>query len=127
VHGDTVVRMIDEFPVFAVAAACATGETVVQDAEELRHKESDRITALRLALARIGVIMEETPDGFRLPGSTPPTGGRADAQGDHRLAMSLAVAGLCAADVVEIQGAEICEESFPGFFSVLKSLGAEIK
>jgi 3-phosphoshikimate 1-carboxyvinyltransferase len=126
VQGDTVVRMIDEFPVFAVAAACATGETVVQDAEELRHKESDRITALRQLLGSIGVVMEETKDGFRLPGSTPPHGGKVDARGDHRLAMSMAIAGLCARDAVQIHGAEISDESFPGFFDLLASLGAEI-
>ena len=125
VAGDTVVRMIDEFPVFAVAAACALGETVVLDAGELRYKETDRITALRLALEQIGIRMEETADGFRLPGSTPPAGGTANAQGDHRLAMSLAVAGLCAGSEVVIHGAEISDESFPAFFELLAVLGAE--
>jgi 3-phosphoshikimate 1-carboxyvinyltransferase len=127
IGGDRVVRMIDEFPVFAVAAACARGATVVTDALELRHKESDRISALGGELRQLGVDFRETEDGFIVAGHAPLQGGRVDPHGDHRLAMSLAVAGLVAESPVEIQGAEIISESFPGFESVLSALGASIE
>ena len=101
VNGPLVVRMIDEFPVFAVAAAFANGTTVVSEAQELRLKESDRIAAICQELARIGVDVQETPDGFIINGGTSPYGGEVESHGDHRLAMSLAVAGLaCQSPVV---------------------------
>jgi 3-phosphoshikimate 1-carboxyvinyltransferase len=127
VSGARVVQMIDEFPVFGVAAAYASGRTVVRDAEELRYKESDRITALCERLAALGVQVEETPDGFVIEGTGAVPGGcQLDAQGDHRLAMAMAVAGLGAQRLVEIQGAEILSESFPQFPGVLRSLGADL-
>jgi 3-phosphoshikimate 1-carboxyvinyltransferase len=124
VGGERVVRMIDEFPVFAIAAAYARGETRVRDAEELRHKESDRITALGQELSRLGVDFNETPDGFVIRGGGPPDGGEVQSHGDHRLAMSLAVCGLAARRPVQVDGAEIIAESFPSFVSVLQALGA---
>ncbi len=124
IAGDLVVRMIDEFPIFAVAAAYANSPTLVRNAEELRFKESDRITALCQELRSVGVEIEETPDGFRMPGKTPPCGGRADAHGDHRLAMSLAVAGLASEAPLGVSGAEMTGESFPGFLEALQKLGA---
>jgi 3-phosphoshikimate 1-carboxyvinyltransferase len=126
VSGDRVVRMIDEFPVFAVAAALASGETVVREAVELRHKESDRITALGQELGRLGVLFDETPDGFTIQGGRPLPGGRVESHGDHRLAMSLAVTGLAARGPVQVDGAEMIGESFPGFVSVLRLLGATV-
>lgn len=126
VSGDLVVRMIDEFPIFAVAAAFAKSPTLVRNAEELRYKESDRISALCQELRSVGVEIEETPDGFSLPGKTPPCGGRADAHGDHRLAMSLAVAGLASEAPLSVTGAEMTGESFPGFLDALQKLGAYI-
>ena len=126
VEGDRVVRMIDEFPVFAVAAAYAHGQTVVRDAVELRHKESDRISALCNELSAIGVALSETPDGFIIEGGRHPSGGEVDPHGDHRLAMSLAVAGLAAKNPVSIQDANIISESFPNFIKILRHLGAEI-
>jgi 3-phosphoshikimate 1-carboxyvinyltransferase len=127
VSGDLVVRMIDEFPVFAVAAAFARGETVVADAGELRYKESDRIAALCGELRRIGVDAAETADGFIVRGGRGLPGGSAEAHGDHRLAMALAVAGLAAENPVDICGAECIGESFPGFIEVLHSLGADLE
>jgi 3-phosphoshikimate 1-carboxyvinyltransferase len=126
VEGERVVRMIDEFPVFAVAAAYASGLTVVGGAEELKHKESDRITALCRELKSIGVAANPLPDGFSVHGGSPVRGGKAEAHGDHRLAMSLAVAGLAAAGPVEVNGAEMIDESFPGFKAVLEGLGARV-
>jgi 3-phosphoshikimate 1-carboxyvinyltransferase len=126
VNGSLVVRMIDEFPAFAIAAAYADGETVVTEAIELRHKESDRITALCEQLRNVGVDVEELEDGFKMKGNTPPSGGDVDPHGDHRLAMSLAVSGLGASAPVTIHDPQIIHESFPGFKATLEFLGARL-
>ena len=126
VGGERVVRMIDEFPIFAVAAACASGETRVCEAEELRYKESDRISALGQELSRLGVDFSETPDGFVIRGGRPVRGGQVQSHGDHRLAMSLAVSGLVSSQPVQVEGAEMIHESFPAFTSVLRLLGANV-
>jgi 3-phosphoshikimate 1-carboxyvinyltransferase len=125
VAGDLVVRMIDEFPVFAAAAAFAEGATEVREAAELRAKESDRIDAVVGELRRLGVAIEALPDGFRVQGGRV-AGGAADGRGDHRIAMSCAVAGLAADAPVAVAGAEIVKESFPGFAATLRSLGAAV-
>jgi 3-phosphoshikimate 1-carboxyvinyltransferase len=126
ISGDLVVRMIDEFPAFAVAAAYASGTTVVRDAQELRFKESDRISALCAELRKLNVHVQETPDGFVMQGGLPLGGGTLDPHGDHRLAMSLAVAGLASQAPVEIQEAKIIHESFPEFTPILQHLGARL-
>lgn len=126
VSGPLVVSMIDEFPVFAVAAACAQGKTTVSQAAELRHKESDRIATACQELRKLGVEMVETPDGFTIAGGKQLHGGDVAAHGDHRLAMALVVAGLAAGEPVSVVGAEIIAESFPGFSAALSSLGAGI-
>jgi 3-phosphoshikimate 1-carboxyvinyltransferase len=126
VFGEQVVRMIDEFPIFAVAAACATGVTEVREASELRHKESDRIATMSGALRTLGAAIEPLDDGFRITGGRL-TGGTVPAHGDHRVAMSCAVAGLAAPDPVIVTGGEIVGESFPGFADALRSLGAHIE
>lgn len=127
-EGDLIPRAIDELPVLAVAACLAEGPTIIRDASELRVKESDRIATLAAELRRLGASVEERPDGMVIPGrSSLPggcfTGGRVESHGDHRLAMSLAVAGLLAAAPVTISGAECVEVSFPGFFEQLAALG----
>jgi 3-phosphoshikimate 1-carboxyvinyltransferase len=126
VSGDLVVRMIDEFPIFAIAASYAQGATEVKDAAELRFKESDRISALCQELNALSVQTVETRDGFTLQGGHPLRGGPVQPHGDHRLAMALAVAGLAAQDAVCVQGADIIRESFPEFASTLQSLGAHL-
>ncbi|HLE15165.1 MAG TPA: 3-phosphoshikimate 1-carboxyvinyltransferase [Anaerolineales bacterium] len=126
VAGGQVSRMIDEFPVFAIAAAFADGITTVKDAAELRHKESDRISALCQELDSLGVNVAEFPDGFSIHGSGIVRGGIVQAQDDHRLAMSLAVAGLAAEEPVILQGAKIISESFPGFVTTMQNLGADL-
>jgi 3-phosphoshikimate 1-carboxyvinyltransferase len=128
VAGERVVQMIDEFPIFGVAAAFAVGQTVVSQAEELRYKESDRITALCDRLRILGVQVTETPDGFIIDGKGPGSvqGGQVDSQGDHRLAMAMAVAGLAANRFIEVEQAEILAESFPQFPSILRRLGADL-
>jgi 3-phosphoshikimate 1-carboxyvinyltransferase len=127
VSGPLVVRMIDEFPAFTVAAAHARGQTVVSQANELRHKESDRIGALCTGLRELGIRASETRDGFVIDGGPKPEGGVIHAHGDHRLAMAFAIAGLASQGKVTVRGAEIISESFPGFTTQLRRLGADIR
>lgn len=127
VDGEWVVRMIDEFPIFAVLATQAHGETIVRDAEELRVKESDRIASLALELRKLGAQIEERPDGFCIEGPTRLHGAVVDSHGDHRLAMSLAVAGLIADGETTITHAEAYRESFPNFVELMRLLGGQIE
>ena len=120
IEGDLVVRSIDEIPALAAVAAFAEGETVVRDATELRYKETDRIAAVVTQFRALGADVRETPDGFAIRGGGL-KGGLAKANGDHRLAMSLAVCALRAP--VTVEGAEILDESFPSFVPTLRSLG----
>jgi 3-phosphoshikimate 1-carboxyvinyltransferase len=127
VTGDRVVQMIDEFPVFAIAASVAKGITTVHQAEELRNKESDRISAMCDSLRRLGIQVEEVKDGFTIHGNgNVPGGVELNPHDDHRLAMSLAIAGLAAQKPISIINSEIVAESFPDFVDVLNSLGANI-
>jgi 3-phosphoshikimate 1-carboxyvinyltransferase len=126
VGGDTVVRMIDEFPILAVAATQAGGVTTVRDAGELRVKETDRIATVVEELSKLGARIQGREDGFVVEGPTRLRGGKVTSHGDHRLAMALAVAGLIADGDVEIAGAECIDDSFPGFAGLMQSLGAEI-
>ena len=125
ISGDLVVRMIDEFPIFAIAAAYASGRTIIEDAEELRYKESDRIAAMCSELRAIGVDAFETPKGFEINGGKKPEGGIVHPHGDHRLAMALAVAGLGTERPVYVPEAEFIQESFPNFISTFTDLGAD--
>jgi 3-phosphoshikimate 1-carboxyvinyltransferase len=99
----------------------------VTGAEELRYKETDRITVLCTQLQKIGVQVEERPDGFKIEGTGQIRGGVVDACGDHRLAMALAVAGLVSQEGLTIHGAEIFRQSYPGFVDDLKVLGVDIE
>ncbi len=127
VDGERVVRMIDEFPVFAIAAAAAGGETTVSQAKELRFKESDRISDLCRELSRIGVDVREKEDGFVIRGGKKLSGGVVDSHGDHRLAMSLAVAGLVTGNDIVVNDAAIIAESFPSFVHLFRKLGAKFR
>jgi len=118
-----VPGLIDELPVLA-ALATHGGELSVSGAGELRVKESDRISALSEGLRRLGGDVEEHPDGFHVRGGRSLTGGEADAKGDHRLAMALAVAALGGAARSTILDAGSAAVSYPEFFSVLESLRA---
>lgn len=127
ISGDQVVRMIDEFPVFAIAASYAAGTSIVRDARELRYKETDRITSLSNELLKIGAAVEEHEDGFTIHGTRKVQGGNVKPHRDHRLAMSLAVAGLAAEQPITIENAEIINESFPAFPKILNAAGASLK
>ncbi|MDY7042095.1 MAG: 3-phosphoshikimate 1-carboxyvinyltransferase [Chloroflexota bacterium] len=124
VGGTTVVRMIDEFPVLAVAATQAQGITRVRDAAELRVKETDRIATIVGELRTLGARIEPLPDGFVVEGPAPLRGATLDSHGDHRSAMALAVAGLIAEDEVVIENAECIDDSFPGFVELMQGIGA---
>ncbi|MBN1978061.1 MAG: 3-phosphoshikimate 1-carboxyvinyltransferase, partial [Anaerolineae bacterium] len=113
VGGNTVVRMIDEFPILAVAATQAHGTTVVRDAAELRVKETDRIAVIVEGLRAMGARIEPQPDGFIVEGPTPLHGAEVDSGGDHRLAMALAVAGMIAEGETAVEQAECIPDSFP--------------
>lgn len=119
VGGSDVPRMIDEFPIFAVAATQAVGETRVRDAQELRIKESDRVATVAQELRKMGAQLEEQEDGFVIAGPTKLRGARVNAHNDHRLAMSLAVAGLLAEGETIIEGWECVADSFPNFSELL--------
>lgn len=115
VRGEVVPRMIDEFPILALAATQAQGVTRVRDAAELRVKESDRITTIVSALRALGARIEPVADGFDIEGPTPLQGAIVGSYGDHRLAMTLAIASLIARGQTILHGAECIADSFPGF------------
>jgi 3-phosphoshikimate 1-carboxyvinyltransferase len=124
--GDLIVRAIDEFPIFAVAATQAEGMTVVREAQELRVKESDRIATVATELRKMGADIEERPDGMVVRGPTRLHGAIVECHRDHRLAMALAVAGLVARGETVVHGAEAIDDSFPGFVETMQALGADI-
>ncbi len=126
VGGELVPRMIDEFPILAVLATQAEGETVVRDAAELRVKESDRVAAVVEELRKMGAQIEPADDGFVVSGPTRLQGAYVDSHGDHRLAMALAIAGLIAEGETVIEDAECIDKSFPQFPQRLAALGADI-
>ena len=117
---------IDEFPAFFIAAACAEGETLVTGAGELRVKESDRIAVMADGLAALGVRHEVLADGMRIEGG-PLGGGTVDSRGDHRIAMSFAVASLRASAPIEILDVANVATSFPGFATLGRRLGLAIE
>jgi 3-phosphoshikimate 1-carboxyvinyltransferase len=122
-----VVSMIDELPIFAVAATQAEGVSKVHGAAELRLKESDRITAITSGLKRMGARIEAREDGFVVEGPTILKGTVLDPADDHRIAMAFAVAGLIAEGQTTIRNADCITESYPGFAADLAGLGAIIQ
>lgn len=126
VGGETVVRMIDEFPALMVAALHADGETVVRDAQELRVKETDRLAVMTSELAKMGAVITETSDGFRISGGQTLHGAVTEGHDDHRIAMSLAVAGLVADSETLVNDSACMGDSFPGFAETLENLGGQL-
>ncbi|HBA89939.1 MAG TPA: 3-phosphoshikimate 1-carboxyvinyltransferase [Geobacter sp.] len=122
ISGELVPRAIDEFPAICVAASLAEGTTVVSGASELRVKETDRIAAMADNLRRAGVTVEETPDGMRITGAGTLKGCAADSFGDHRIAMSMMVAGLAAKGETSVSDVDCIATSFPGFAELLEEV-----
>jgi 3-phosphoshikimate 1-carboxyvinyltransferase len=122
IGGDIVPRLIDEIPLLAVAACVAEGKTVIRGASELKVKESDRIASTSRELSRLGARIEELPDGMVIHGGKALLGKEVRSHGDHRLAMSLAIASLVAGGITSIQNARVAEISNPDFWQELNKL-----
>ncbi|MRR57518.1 MAG: 3-phosphoshikimate 1-carboxyvinyltransferase [Deltaproteobacteria bacterium] len=120
VGGETVPRAIDEFPIICVAAACAEGTTVIRDAKELRVKETDRIAAMAANLRAAGVAVLETEDGMEITGTERLSGCTVDSFGDHRIAMSMLIAGLVADGETTVTDTGCIATSFPSFLDLLE-------
>jgi 3-phosphoshikimate 1-carboxyvinyltransferase len=122
IAGDLIPRLIDEIPILAVAAAFAKGTTIIRDAQELRVKESDRITVMAQQLNKMGAKITELPDGMEIIGGTPLVGTEVDSYTDHRIAMSLAIAALNATGTTTIHRAEAAAISYPNFTNTLREI-----
>jgi 3-phosphoshikimate 1-carboxyvinyltransferase len=120
IEGDIIPRLIDEIPILAVAACFATGTTIIKDAEELRVKESDRITVMATQLNAMGAKISERPDGMEITGPVQLKGAEVDSFTDHRIAMSLAIAALLATGDTTIHRAEAASISYPNFVPTLE-------
>jgi len=124
IEGAEIPSMVDEIPLLAVVATQARGRTVIRGAGELRVKESDRLAQIAAGLRALGGRVEELEDGLVIDGPSPLQGATVGAAGDHRIAMSLAVAGLAAWGETRIEGAAWADVSYPGFFDLLEELTA---
>lgn len=123
IAGELIPRAIDEFPVVSVAAAFAEGVTTIREAKELRVKETDRIAAMCDTLTTLGAKIEALDDGMRIEGQDRLAGGqKVSSYGDHRIAMSLAIAALRAEKEVEISDTACTETSFPGFWQLISKI-----
>ena len=120
--GDIIPRIIDEIPVLALAACFAKGTTVIRDANELRVKESDRISATVDGLRRLGANIVETDDGMIINGGSKLNGAACNGFGDHRIAMTMGIAGLMARGETTVSGAEAAAVSYPGFWDTLRGI-----
>jgi len=125
IAGDLVPRAIDEFPVISVAAAVASGRTIIKDARELRVKETDRIKAMADNLRLAGVEVEEADDGMTVYGTEKFKPFHADSCGDHRIAMSMLIAGLVANGPCTVDDTECIATSFPNFFTLLEQVSQQ--
>ncbi len=124
ISGSLIPRLIDELPIIAVAAAFAEGTTVIKDAEELKHKETNRIRAVVNELTKAGVDVTETDDGMIIRGGTVHAG-NFESYGDHRIAMAMAVCALAANGISTISGEECVSISYPSFFEALRRISEE--
>jgi len=122
IGGELIPRLIDEVPVLTVAAAYASGKSVIRDAGELKYKESNRLATMTAELSRLGAEVEELPDGLIIRGGKRLRGTRLKSHGDHRVAMALAVAGLAADGETVISDAGAVNVSYPGFAETFRQL-----
>ena len=129
VPSERVATMIDEYPILAVAAACAEGRTRMEGLDELRHKESDRLAAIATGLQAVGVAIELAGDDLVVLGTgKPPQGGATiESRRDHRIAMAFLVLGLATAEPIKVLGTEWIATSFPNFREVMEGLGAKFE
>ena len=121
-QGSIIPRMIDEIPVFAIAALCAEGTTYVKDASELKVKESNRIATMSAELGKMGAVITETPDGMIIEGTQKLKGAEVYSHLDHRVAMSCAVGALIAEGDTVITDADCVSISFPDFYNILENI-----
>jgi 3-phosphoshikimate 1-carboxyvinyltransferase len=119
IEGPEIPVLIDELPLIAVLASFAAGETVIRNAQELRVKESDRIDVMSKGLGELGADCRPLPDGMVIHGPSELHGGEVDSSGDHRAAMSFAVAGLRSEQPVAVKGWSSVAASFPEFLDLL--------
>jgi 3-phosphoshikimate 1-carboxyvinyltransferase len=126
VGGEMVVRMIDEFPILMVAALFAEGETIARDAQELRVKETDRLKVMTTELSKMGALVDETADGFRIRGPQKLHATTVSGHDDHRISMSLSVAALCVDQPMQVLDAACTADSFPAYAETLRGVGADI-
>jgi len=122
ISGDIIPRLIDEIPLLAVAACMAQGDTLIKGVGELRVKESDRIKTTARELSRLGANIEESSDGMIIHGGRPLLGAEVRSHFDHRLAMTLAIAGLVARGSTLIHNARVAEISYPDFWEEMENL-----
>jgi 3-phosphoshikimate 1-carboxyvinyltransferase len=122
INGAIIPRTIDELPILAVAAAYAEGTTIIRDARELRVKETDRIAAMCTELKKMGADIEAQDDGMIIRGKESLSAAVCTSYGDHRVAMSMAVAGLAAQGETRVEDCACIKTSFPGFMNCLQSL-----
>lgn len=127
VEAHEIPALIDELPVISILASRAKGTTIIRGAAELRVKETDRIAAMVSGLRNIGVKVEELEDGLIVHGGTAIPGGVVDSFGDHRIAMSFAIAGLASESGVEVQNWDCVNISYPSFLNHLESIGGTWK
>ena len=120
VGGDLIPIIQDEVPILALAACMAKGTTTIRNAEDLRNKESDRLNTTASELSNLGAKVTENTDGLSIHGTGYLNGGSARSHNDHRIAMTLGIAGLLAKNVVTVNGAEVVDISYPGFWRDLE-------
>lgn len=122
ISGKWIPKLIDELPLLALIASQAEGTTEVRNAEELRVKETDRISTIVSEMKKVGVKIDELEDGFLITGKQIIEGGRVNSHGDHRIGMAMAIAGLIAKEEITIERAEAISISFPNFFNDLSKI-----
>jgi 3-phosphoshikimate 1-carboxyvinyltransferase len=124
IEGEMAAALIDEIPVLAVLGAASEQGLIVRDAQELRIKETDRIATVADNFSRMGIHVEVTPDGMKIPGRQKFRAAAFDSFGDHRIAMAFAVASLAADGESTIENAEAASVSFPEFWNILAKLAS---
>ncbi len=125
IQGDIIPSLIDELPILFIACATASGTSIISGIEELRHKESDRLSAMEEGLRNVGIKVSSTNESIKITGGEI-FGGKVSSYGDHRIAMSFAIAGLISKKSITIMNTKNIATSFPSFVNLLRELGVEI-